>query len=207
VLHLGAAEQDGYLAAAAHPVTCVLENEVVADAQLQLPVVGMAHQQPVEDQPGALVDDRRRRPLLVNGHGLAGIDDLISQVEKPAAPGDRHPDEPDAAALRQAGRGYRRPVPCRWRLGAGPAGGALRQPERQHPDSGREEHAGQEPGDPHPSGQPEPAPPSGGGGAGPGLGPGERGATAHHGRMKVSIPPPAGGRGFWPVWSPLVRCS
>src|SRR6266436_1746820 len=106
VLHLGVAEQDGYLAAAAHPVTGVLENEVVADGRLQLPVVGMTHQQPVEDEPGALVDDRGRRLVLVNGHGFVGIDDLISQVEKSPAPGYRHPDEPYTAALGQADRGH-----------------------------------------------------------------------------------------------------
>src|SRR5262249_12316868 len=44
VLHLGVAEQDGYLAATVDPVTCVLEDEVVADGRLQLPVVGMTHQ-------------------------------------------------------------------------------------------------------------------------------------------------------------------
>src|SRR5215472_4849024 len=59
VLHLGVAEHDGHLAAAAHPVTGVLEDEVVADGRLQLPVVGMAHQQPVVDKPSALIDDRR----------------------------------------------------------------------------------------------------------------------------------------------------
>src|SRR5215472_14633466 len=99
VLHLGVAEQDGYLAAAANPVTGVLEDEVVADGRLQLPVVGMTHQQPVEDEPGAFIDDRWRRPGLVHGHGLAGIDDLISQVEQSPAPGYRHPDEPHPAAL------------------------------------------------------------------------------------------------------------
>src|SRR5262249_41462788 len=115
VLHLGVAEQDGDLAAAAHPVTGVLENEVVADGRLELPLVGMTHQQPVEDEPGALVDDRRRRPGLVNRRGLAGIDDLISQVEKSPAAGYRHPAEPHAAALGQAGRGHRRPLPAgRW---------------------------------------------------------------------------------------------
>src|SRR5690242_3373254 len=118
VLHLGVTEQDGYLAAAAHPVTGVLENEVVADGRLQLPVVGMTHQQLADDEPGALIDDRRRRLGLVNGHGLAGVDDLISQVEKSPAAGDRHPDEPDAAALGQAGRGHRRPLPGGRRIGA-----------------------------------------------------------------------------------------
>src|SRR5215472_507924 len=92
VLHLGVSEQDGYLAAAVHPVAGVLENEVVADGRLQRPVVGMTHQQPVENEPGALIDDRRRGGLLVNGHGLVGIDDLISQVEKSPAPRYRHPD-------------------------------------------------------------------------------------------------------------------
>src|SRR5215831_15132290 len=180
VLHLGVAEQDGYLAAAAHPVAGVLEDEVVADGGLQLPVVGMTHQQPVEDEPGALIDDRRGRPGLVHGHGLVGIDDLISQVEKSPAPGDRHPDEPHAAALGQAGRGHSRPLPSGRRLGAGLAAGALRQPQRQRPDSGCDEHTGQEPGDPDSSGRPEPAPPGGSGGTGPGLRPGERRA-AHHG--------------------------
>src|SRR5215468_4820446 len=180
VLHLGVAEQDGYLAAAVHPVTGVLENEVVADGRLQLPLVGMPHQQPVEDEPGALIDDRRRRLGLVNGHGLAGIDDLISQVEKSPAPGHRHPDEPDAAALGQAGRGHGRPAPFGRRIDAGLAVGAMRQPKRQRPDSGCDEHTDQEPGDPNSSGRPEPAPP-GGSGAGPGLGPCERRAVAHHG--------------------------
>src|SRR6516164_9322090 len=109
MLHLGVAEQDGYLAAAVHPVSGVLENEVVADGRLQLPLVGMTHQQPVEDEPGALIDDRRRRLRLVNGQRLVGIDDLISQVEKSPAPGYRYPDEPHTAALGQAGRGHGRP--------------------------------------------------------------------------------------------------
>src|SRR5262249_39678099 len=165
VLHLGVAEQDGYLAAAAHPVTGVLENEVVADGRLQLSLVGMTHQQPVEDEPGALVDDRRRRLGLVNGHGLAGIDDLVSQVEESPAPGHPHPDEPDAAALGQSGRGHRRPLPVARHIGAGFAAGALRQPagalrqpKHQRPDSGCDEHTGQEPGDPNSSGRPGPAP-------------------------------------------------
>src|SRR5215472_10772836 len=130
VLHLGVAEQDGYLAAAVHPVAGVLENEVVADGGLQLPMVGMPHQQPVEDEPGAFIDDRRRRPGLVNGQGLVGIDDLISQVEKSSAPGHRHPDEAHAAALGQAGRGHGRSLPFGRRTDTGLAVGALRQPER-----------------------------------------------------------------------------
>src|SRR5262245_36416483 len=151
----------------------------------------MTHQQPVEDEPGVLIDDRRRRLLLVNGHGLAGIDDLISQVEKSPTPGYRHPDEPYAAALGQAGRGNGRPLPFGWRIDAGLAVAALRQPKRQRPDSGCDEHTDQEPGDPNSPGPPEPAPPQGGGppepappqggGAGSGLGPCERRATAHHG--------------------------
>src|SRR5690242_2816128 len=180
VLHLGVTEQDGYLTAAAHPVAGVLEDEVVADGRLQLPVVGMAHQQPVEDEPGALIDDRRGRLRLVHGRGLAGIDDLISQVEKSPATGDRDPDEPHAAPLGQAGRGHGGPPPLGRRRGAGLAAGALRQPQRQRPDSGGDEHTGQEPGDPGSPGRPEPAPPSGSGGTGPGLRPDERRA-AHHG--------------------------
>src|SRR5262249_4876295 len=126
VLHLRVAEQDGYLAAAAHPVAGVLEDEVVADGRLQLPVVGMTHQQPVEDEPGALIDDRRGRLRLVHGHGPVGVDDLISQVEKSPTPGDRHANEPHAAALGQAGRSHGRPLPVgRW-TGAGLAVGALR---------------------------------------------------------------------------------
>src|SRR5690348_3747133 len=84
VLHLGVAEQDGYLAAPVHPVAGVLEDEVVADGRLQLPVVGVTHQQPVKDEPGVLIDDRRRRPDLVHGRGLVRIDDLIPQVKKPS---------------------------------------------------------------------------------------------------------------------------
>src|SRR5215469_3760940 len=184
-LHLGVAEQHGYLATAVHPVTGVLENEVVADGRLQLPVVGMAHQQAAEDEAGARIDDRRRRPSLVDGHGLAGVYDLISQVEKSPSPGHRDPDEPHAATLSQAGRRHRRPMPISRRLidagpDAGLAAGALRQPKRQRPDSGCDEHTDQEPGDPNSSGHPEPAP-TGGGGAGPRLDPCARRAAAHHG--------------------------
>src|SRR6516162_11209346 len=184
VLHLGVAEQHGYLAAAVHPVAGVLEDEVVADGRLQLPMVGVAHQQPVQDEPGVLIDDRRRRPGLVHGRGLVRIDDLIPQVEKSSARSYRHPDKPHAAAPGQAGRGHGRALPCGRRsgagCGAGPGAGVL-QPQRQRPDSRCDEHTGQEPGDPDRYGQPEPAPPSGSGGAGSGPGPGERRTTAHHG--------------------------
>src|SRR4249919_4125483 len=102
VLHLRIAEQNSHLGTSAHPVAGVLEHEVIVDGRLQLALMGMTHQQLVDDEPGALIDDRRRSLPLVNRNGLVWIDDLIPQVEKPSAPGHGHPNEPYAAAFGQA---------------------------------------------------------------------------------------------------------